>query len=1030
MNKSFKVVFNKARGALMVVNEITSIVQAKGTKTVVATAVAAMIAGVAGSAIAEDVITFPSLSNWTAASSVSEGFNRQLLSVNTSGWDPIFNPITSNCDYSTNTVLLADSSANFKQNQNYFIHASNDLSINLSDSTLRLLDESNNPPGVRYELATLLKVEEGASMNFIGSESSAIQMKGQGSRAIFVEKEGSLDLKTGHVWIELKNDIKSPSNIVQVQFESSFKIDAVNDIVFIADLSKSDGIEHAILNSGKIDLLAKNIYVGIDAPVLREYGGNINRLIDLNGRATIGDDRTELIALNKGRVGLKVSNIDYFNLKSKALQIIGDGAPESKAIQIVSDAKDKMKFDGGVGYFANVETGISLTYAPYSSAKLHFHKLRNLASAKAIDMNRGDLTLSIAESAFFDKTVDAVNGSSLTLVGKDFVFNEGIKLNNSRLRTACVNGDDDVVSGSVYRIAARKIRAEARSEVDIRGSVLIDSGLTTVSSKDLNNDGHYALLNAGSIMNINHNETKDSVTQIKGDIYVVDHGQVSLGLADKRSWFIGTINPASQGDSSEAGSVAMSLKKGALWCLTSANHLPVDLTLNGGIVRLDQDNDGNNAELMPNNSKDLTVENLSGDGGIFYVRTHLQEVFGDHIHVNNGAGRHQLLIASSGEEPSQNALHRALITQKEGSLEISLANQGGHVDLGTYVYDLVSRTTENGVEWYLDDVSTTPENPDSETDPDPEPEDPKLSPTAKAVLAMAGMGGQNAMYHNQLSDLRKRLGEVRGMTESNGLWVSASGQRDRFDGFASNGVKQNAYRFNLGLDHKIGSWLVGANFKYLHGTQKTSNPDSHAKGKVNSAGANIYGTWIAENGFYTDIVASFDHYHQKITTSMLDGRGVSGKVNNFGLGLSAEVGKKFGLTKDFFVEPQAQLAYYWIKGKDFSMSNGMKVEQDDFNSLVGRLGVVAGKDFKDAEGNTKGQVFVKGGVKQQFAGKQKLRANSVQFKDELKGTSGYYGLGFEANPNKKVSLYGHVERENGKHYTKEIEVMLGLRYKF
>lgn len=118
---------------------------------------------------------------------------------------------------------------------------------------------------------------------------------------------------------------------------------------------------------------------------------------------------------------------------------------------------------------------------------------------------------------------------------------------------------------------------------------------------------------------------------------------------------------------------------------------------------------------------------------------------------------------------------------------------------------------------------------------------------------------------------------------------------------------------------------------------------------------------------------------------MLDGRGVSGKVNNFGLGLSAEVGKKFGLTKDFFVEPQAQLAYYWIKGKDFSMSNGMKVEQGDFNSWVGRLGLVAGKDFKDAEGNTKAQVFVKGGVKQQFA---------------------------------------------GKHYTKEIEVMLGLRCKF
>lgn len=45
MNQTFKVVFNKARGALMVVNEVTSSVQAKGTKTVIAAAVAALVAG-------------------------------------------------------------------------------------------------------------------------------------------------------------------------------------------------------------------------------------------------------------------------------------------------------------------------------------------------------------------------------------------------------------------------------------------------------------------------------------------------------------------------------------------------------------------------------------------------------------------------------------------------------------------------------------------------------------------------------------------------------------------------------------------------------------------------------------------------------------------------------------------------------------------------------------------------------------------------------------------------------------------------
>ena len=47
MNKNFKVVFSKARNALMVVNEVTSSVQTKGTKTVIAAAVAAVAAGAA-----------------------------------------------------------------------------------------------------------------------------------------------------------------------------------------------------------------------------------------------------------------------------------------------------------------------------------------------------------------------------------------------------------------------------------------------------------------------------------------------------------------------------------------------------------------------------------------------------------------------------------------------------------------------------------------------------------------------------------------------------------------------------------------------------------------------------------------------------------------------------------------------------------------------------------------------------------------------------------------------------------------------
>ena len=55
MNKTFKVIFNRARGALMVANEITSSVQKKGTKTAVATAVAsALFCAMSGVASASD----------------------------------------------------------------------------------------------------------------------------------------------------------------------------------------------------------------------------------------------------------------------------------------------------------------------------------------------------------------------------------------------------------------------------------------------------------------------------------------------------------------------------------------------------------------------------------------------------------------------------------------------------------------------------------------------------------------------------------------------------------------------------------------------------------------------------------------------------------------------------------------------------------------------------------------------------------------------------------------------------------------
>ena len=76
MNKSFKVVFSKARGALMVVNELTSSVQAKGTKTVIAVAVASLVAG---GAMAADTAKPGALLSWNGTELVGQAAGEGLV---------------------------------------------------------------------------------------------------------------------------------------------------------------------------------------------------------------------------------------------------------------------------------------------------------------------------------------------------------------------------------------------------------------------------------------------------------------------------------------------------------------------------------------------------------------------------------------------------------------------------------------------------------------------------------------------------------------------------------------------------------------------------------------------------------------------------------------------------------------------------------------------------------------------------------------------------------------------------------------
>lgn len=186
-----------------------------------------------------------------------------------------------------------------------------------------------------------------------------------------------------------------------------------------------------------------------------------------------------------------------------------------------------------------------------------------------------------------------------------------------------------------------------------------------------------------------------------------------------------------------------------------------------------------------------------------------------------------------------------------------------------------------------------------------------------------------------------------------------------------------------------------------------------------------------DTGYYTDMVVSVDRYAQDLETHMTNGRKVKGDYSTMGLGISGEMGRRFDLGADrsVFVEPQAQLSYYWAKGKDFTMSNDMSVKQDDIDSLTGRIGVLMGKKFIQ-KGDTYAQIYFKGGLNYEFLGKQKLCLNGERFSDDSLGARGYYGIGMDWMISKNTRLWAQIEREDGHRYTKEIEAAAGVKVRF
>lgn len=523
-------------------------------------------------------------------------------------------------------------------------------------------------------------------------------------------------------------------------------------------------------------------------------------------------------------------------------------------------------------------------------------------------------------------------------------------------------------------------------------------------------------LNAEVLINPNHK--KSATVVIENDLTAGDGGKIKANFSNQNSHFYGTA--VTSPGVNDLGTIELSFSNGATWRLSKSNTHPVDLTLSdSAVVYLNRNSEGQLKELAEENSSMLTLSSLSGSG-LFHLSTAVDGAYGDSIYVHSGDGEYGLMIQGTGEEPISDALDRALVTVEEGSVSMVLANEGGVVDLGNYVYGLASRDTGSATEWFL--TNQTTDAPTGEQ---------VLSPSATAVLALAGSGTQVSQFLYGLSDLRKRMGDVHNKVDD-GPYTMLRAGKDRISGFASTTYKDEYGAISIGFDRRLTpNWILGLNFEAIEGDQTVRSGQYKAKGESSTQALKTYLSWLGEDGTYFDWVFGLSKFDQDIRSRMLDGTGVKGSYDSWGFGASVESGHQFsfGIDQSWFVEPQLQLSYFRVQGKDFSLTNAMKIEQEDADSLTGRIGIVFGRYWQNERG-IDWQFSVKGGVNHEFLDESGIRINNERFVGSTLGTRGYYGFTFDYLPTDDIRIFGQIEREVGAHYTSEINARVGVKYSF
>ncbi len=445
----------------------------------------------------------------------------------------------------------------------------------------------------------------------------------------------------------------------------------------------------------------------------------------------------------------------------------------------------------------------------------------------------------------------------------------------------------------------------------------------------------------------------------------------------------------------------LNMSNGATWTVTGDSFVNTANVSEGSAIILSENAEALNAQTVALNDgtislqttqQRMSVNSLSGTGGTVNVATS----------ANDGGGFTTATLtvgsvdSTAGTLPSLAVKYTGInaddLTNPEADMK-TLGEQSIKLTEGEHIAQV--RTVEEGD--IRGSVTQTVDEDGTVT-----------GTTTAANVKLADYSSLNAMslvqWRNEINHLTKRLGDIRAAEGTIGAWARVYGGESQWG--SGNEVEMDHTTIQVGGDYRVNNhWIVGGAFSY------TDSDADLAKGAATGDSYSLaaYATYMADGGSFLDLIARYGYLKNDI-----DSGNMSLETGSSAFSLTAEMGHTFRFMEErAYIEPQVEFTYGFVSGDDDTASNGVKIEQDDFQSFVTRVGVRTGFDFPKKAGTIYGMVS----YSYDFLGDADGMASEGNLRQALSEDLGggwvSYGIGAQVMFGKSSYFYGELERTSG-----------------